>query len=243
MEFSMRRVNALFKKEVKYFGKNMNVLFMCMLPIVFSIIYSKLFGGDTLDGHLAKIDILIMCMGMNLVMVSSFVVAMLIAEEKEKNTLRTLMLSGVSPLEFFTGKIFITFLISQITNVAIFFIIGISAQYLGIYILLTTLVVFTMMEIGALIGIISPNQMSTGVIGMPVLIILLMIPIFARFNKTLTKIAEFLPNHNMNIMLENIFKGESIGLGYAYNIAVILAWIIIAGVAFAYTYNKVGLDK
>lgn len=100
-----------------------------------------------------------------------------------------------------------------------------------------------MIEIGALIGIICSNQMSTGVIGMPVLMILLMIPIFARLNKTLTKIAEFLPNYNMNIMLENIFKGESISLGYAYNIAVILVWIIIAGVAFAYTYNKVGLDK
>lgn len=127
MEFSMRRVNALFKKKVKDFGKNMNVSLMCLLPIAFSIIYSRLVGDSTLDGHLVKIDILIMCTGMNLVMVSSFVVAMLIAEEKEKNTLRTLMLSGVSPLEFLTGKIFMSFLISEIINVAIFFIIGISS--------------------------------------------------------------------------------------------------------------------
>jgi len=243
MEFSMRRVNALFKKEIKDFGKNVNVSLMCLLPIVFSIIYSKLFGGNAVEDHLGKTDILIMCIGMNLIMVSGFVVAMLIAEEKEKNTLRTLMLSGVSPLEFLTGKILITFLISQIINVAIFFIIGISIQYLGIYILLTTLVVFTMIEIGALIGIISPNQMSTGVVGMPVLMLFLMVPLFAKLNKTLLKIAEFLPNYNMNLMLEKLFKGEIIGLGYAYNIAVILVWIIIAGAAFAYTYNKVGLDK
>lgn len=243
MEFSMRRVNALFKKEVKDFGKNMNVSLMCLLPIAFSIIYLRLFGDSTLDGHLAKIDILIMCMGMNLVMVSSFVVAMLIAEEKEKNTLRTLMLSVVSPLEFLTGKIFMSFLISEIINVAIFFIIGIGSKYLAIYMLLTTLGVFTMIEIGALIGIISTNQMSTGIVGMPILMFFMLVPFFAKLNKTILKIAEFLPNYNINLILENIFKGQTIGLEYAYNIAVILAWIIIAGAAFAYTYNKVGLDK
>jgi len=97
MEFSMRRVNALFKKEVKDFGKNMNVSLKCLLPIAFSIIYSRLFGDSTLDGHLAKIDILIMCMGMNLVMVSSFVVAMLIAEEKQKTLLERLCFQEYHP--------------------------------------------------------------------------------------------------------------------------------------------------
>jgi len=243
MEFSIRRVNALFKKEIKDLGKNMNVLLMCMLPIIFSIIYSKLLGGNASSDGLGKVDILIMCLGMNLTLVSSFVIAMLIAEEKEKNTLRTLMLSAVSPLEFLTGKALITILMSVIINAAMFFIIGIDVQYLGKYILLTTLVVFSMVEIGAVIGIIAPNQMATGVIGMPVLMILLMIPIFARLNGTLTKIAEFLPNYNLNLMLEKIFKGQTIGTESAYGVSVILVWILIAGLAFAYTYSKRGLDK
>jgi ABC-2 type transport system permease protein len=180
---------------------------------------------------------------MNLTLVSSFVIAMLIAEEKEKNTLRTLMLSAVSPLEFLTGKALIATLMSVIINIAMFFIIGVDAQYLGKYILLTTLVVFSMVEIGAVIGIIAPNQMATGVVGMPVLMILLMVPIFARLNRTLTKIAEFLPNYNLNVMLEKMFKGEAVGTGTTYSIVVILVWILIAGVVFVYTYSKRGLDK
>ena len=243
MEFSVRRVNALFKKEIKDLGKNMNVLLMCMMPIIFSIIYSKLFGGSTSGEHIGKIDILFMCLGMNLVLVSSFVIAMLIAEEKEKNTLRTLMLSGVSPLEFLAGKALITILVSVIINIAMFFIVGIDARYLGTYILLTTLVVFSMIEIGAVVGIIAPNQMATGVIGMPVLMILLMIPIFAKLNKTLTRIAELLPNYNMNLMLEKVFKGQIIGTESAYGLFVILAWIVIAAGVFAFIYNKRGLDK
>jgi ABC-2 type transport system permease protein len=243
MEFSIRRVNALCKKEIKDLGKNMNVLTMCMLPIIFSIIYSKLFGGNASGEHIEKMQILNMCLGMNLTMVSSFVIAMLIAEEKEKNTLRTLMLSSVSPLEFLTGKALITLLVTVIINIAMFFIVGIDIQYLGKYLLITTLVAFSMLEIGAVIGIIAPNQMATGVVGTPVLMLLFMLPIFAQLNKTLTRIAEFLPNYNMNLMLEKVFKGETIGTGSAYGIAVILAWILIAGVAFAYTYNKRGLDR
>ncbi|MGH4122746.1 MAG: ABC transporter permease [Clostridium sp.] len=243
MEFSTRRVKALFKKEIKDLGKNMNVLLMCMLPIMFSIIYSKLFGGNTSSDQIGKVDILIMCLGMNLTMVSSFVIAMLIAEEKEKNTLRTLMLSGVSPLEFLTGKALITLLVSVIINVAMFFIVGFNAQYLGKYILITTLVVFSMIEIGAVIGVIAPNQMATGVVGMPVIMILLMIPIFAKLNKTLTRIAEFLPNYNMNLMLEKVFKCETIGIESVYSLCVVLVWILIAAVAFVCTYDKRGLDK
>lgn len=243
MEFSIRRVNALFKKEIKDLGKNMNVLLMCLLPIMFSIIYSKLFGGGASSDQLQKADILILCLGMNLTLVSSFVIAMLIAEEKEKNTLRTLMLSAVSPWEFLTGKALITLLMSIGINIVMFFIIGINAQYLGMYILLSSLVVFSMIEIGAVVGIIAPNQMSTGVIGMPVIMLLLMIPLFAKLNKTLAKIAEFLPNYNLNIMLEKVFKGQAIGTESVYNISVILVWILIAAVAFAYTYNKRGLDK
>lgn len=243
MEFSIRRVNALFKKEIKDLGKNMNVLLMCLLLIMFSIIYSKLFGGGASSDQLQKADILILCLGMNLTLVSSFVIAMLIAEEKEKNTLRTLMLSAVSPWEFLTGKALITLLMSIGINVVMFFIIGIDAQYLGMYILLSSLVVFNMIEIGAVIGIIAPNQMSTGVIGMPVIMLLLMIPLFARLNKTLEKIAEFLPNYSLNLMLEKVFKGQAIGTESVYNISVILVWILIAAIAFAYTYNKRGLDK
>jgi len=243
MDFSMRRTRALFKKEIKSLLKNTNVLLMCMLPVLFSIIYSKIFTGNGTDDQLGRIDILIMCVSMNLVLVASFVIAMLIAEEKEKNTLRTLMLSGVSSLEFLSGKVIITFLVSEIINIVMYFIIGIEPTHLGIYILLTTLVVLSMIEIGAVIGIFSPNQMATGVVGMPVLMILLMIPLFANLNETLKKIAKLLPNYNMNVMLEKIFKGETIGVESTYNITVILIWIIIAAVAFMFAYRKIGLDK
>ncbi|MBU3188304.1 ABC transporter permease [Clostridium bowmanii] len=243
MEFSIRRVNALFKKEVKDLIKNRNVSIMYILPIVFSIIFSKMIGRDISSNNEEKINVIITCISMNIIIVSSYVMSMLIAEEKEKNALRTLMISGLSPLEFFTGKALITFVTTEIINVVIFFIFNMNIQYLGAYTLLTTLVVFSMIEIGGIIGIISPNQMATGVVGIPVLMIFYMIPVFASFNIIIAKVAKLLPNYNMNIILQNLFKGEGISTGFSYSITVILVWVIMAAAAFAYTYNKIGLDK
>jgi ABC-2 type transport system permease protein len=238
MDFSIKRVNALFKKELKDISKNFNVLFMAILPVVFCFVYTNLIK----TGELAGVYILSLCVGMNLVMVSSFVIAMLIAEEKEKNTLRTLMLSSVSPMEFLLGKAAITLLLSVTVNIIMFFMSGMGAQYLIKYILITTLVVLSMMEIGAAIGLLAENQMSTGTIGMPILMVLLMIPMFASINNTLKKIAEFLPNYNMTLLLQKLLTGKSTGPSSLYSISVLVVWIIIGAVAFGYIYNKKRLD-
>ncbi|APC79792.1 ABC transporter permease [Clostridium botulinum] len=243
MDFSIRRINALLKKEIKDFAKNMNVSVMYLLPIMFSIIYSKLLGNNSSNDVMNRINILILCVGMNISLISSMVISMLIAEEKEKNTLRTLILSAVSPWEFLTGKVLITFLVSEVINIVIFFSIGCDIQYLGKYILITTLVLFSMIEIGAIIGIISPNQMATGVFSMPVVMIFFVIPAFAKANKTIEAIVKLLPSYHMNIMIARLFKGETFGIESTRSIAIILAWIIIALIAFAFTYSRRGLDK
>lgn len=242
MEFA-RRIKTLLKKEVKSLFRNWNVLLMCLLPVIFSFMYTKIFSGIETSEGVNKYELLSMCLGMNLVLIAGFMIAMLIAEEKEKNTLRTLMLSGVTPLEFLTGKVVITFLVSEILNILIFYIVGMDSAYIGKFILITSFVVISMVEIGAVIGIMVPNQMAAGTLGMPILMFFLMVPLFSSFSKKIELIAKVLPNHNMNLMFKKVFSGAEIGTGEIKNIAIILIWIIIAGVIFVYTYNKVGLDK
>lgn len=243
MEFSLRRVNALFKKELKGLPKNKMVFSMCLLPIVFGIVYSNVFSDAAMNEFIGKSEVLLMCLSMNLVLVSSYIISMLIAEEKEKNTLRTLMLSGVAPLEFFAGKLLITFIISEISNIILFFIVGIETRYLGSYVLLTTLVVISMIGIGAAIGIIAPNQMATGIIGFPFLILIIMIPTFAMVNTTLKRVAEFLPNYNMKLIFDRIMNGETLGRESIIHVVVILVWIVISVGISLFAYHKVGLDK
>lgn len=242
MEFSIRRVNALLKKEMKDFVKNPNVLIMFILPISFAFMYSRMLG-DKLANDLAKVSMLNMCIGMSFTMVGVFVVAMMIAEEKEKNTLRTLMLSGVSPVEFMFGKVLITFIATMIINIAIFFMLGVSSKYLGIFILLSVLVGISMMLIGGIIGILSKDQMSTGIVGMPVLMVLLILPMLSQTldNNIIKTLGELIPNAGMNTMLLNAVAGNA--FSSMKPLIVILAWIIISAGLFAYSYKKKGLDR
>ncbi|AGX42022.1 ABC transporter permease [Clostridium saccharobutylicum] len=243
MEFSMTRVNALIKKEIKDLSKNMNIVMMCAFPIIFCIIYLKLFEGNTSNVEIDKVQILLLCININFLLVSCFSIVAMIAEEKEKNTLRNLILSGVTPLEFLIGKMITILLVSVIIDIIMFFIVGIDIQYLWKYVILTTLVVVSMIEIGAILGIIAQNQLSANIIAMPVMMFFLFIATYAKFNESIEKIAVFLPNYNINIILDKIFKGSNISIEHAYGIFVILIWIVISGVAFAYVYKKRRLDN
>lgn len=242
MNFSIKRVRALIKKEFKSFPKNSNTLLMSLLPILFSIIYTYIYGSSSQESS-PTVDILLLCLNMNLVMSASFVIAMMIAEEKEKNTLRTLLLSGVSAVEFLTGKVIIAFIITEITNIIIFFIAGMELKYLGWFLFLSLLVIASMILIGAIIGMLAPTQMSTGVIGMPVIMLLLLIPMMAEFNPSIRKLAVFTPNYHMNTLLKQLFNGGSLSSGDIPAFGAMAAWILLTSLLFLITYNKAGIDK
>lgn len=241
MGISVRRINALVKKEFKDFLKNMNVSIICILPVAYVLIFANLHGAD--PGYmLSKAEILNMGLVMSLILVSTFAISMLIAEEKEKNTMRTLMLSSVLPAEFLAGKAIVMLGFSTISNLAIYFITGIEMQYLIHYILWSTIVSLAMIQIGGIIGLIAQNQMATGVVGMPILMVFLIVPLLAPANEAIEKIASVLPNYNLQLLLGEIVSGRGYTAGTTYNIAVILAWIVLSAVAFGLIYNKKGLD-
>ncbi len=240
METSIRRVSVLVKKEIEDFIKNINVSVMCLLPVIFVYMFANVLRGDS-RSMMSKIDLLNMGVGLNLIFVSIFSVCMLISEEKEKNTIRTLMLSSVSPVEFLAGKVIVILLFSLITNLSIYFIVGINMQYLGEYILWVTFVSIIMIQLGGIIGLIAPNQISTSVIGLPAIIGFLIIPILAPVSDILQKIVILLPNYNLQVLLTKIFNSEAYAHS-THHILVILVWLIVVSMAFVYTYNKKGLE-
>ncbi|MBV7274307.1 hypothetical protein JMF89_03145 [Clostridiaceae bacterium UIB06] len=78
MDFSFRRVNALFVKELRDFIRNPNVLVMCIFPIMFALLYGKM-----MTNQIPKSIALALSLITSLTMIGCLVAAMLIAEEKE----------------------------------------------------------------------------------------------------------------------------------------------------------------
>lgn len=237
MTFSMRRVTALCKKEIRDFSKNMNVFIICLLPLALSVVYSQMPAEYMGKGHVMSLSLT-----MNLVLVGSFAISMLIAEEKEKNTMRTLFLSSVSPMEFLLGKAIVIGTFLLVTNTAMFFLVGMELQHLLSYSLVACAVGFIMLVLGAVIGLIAENQMATGVVGMPLLMGFLMVPLFAELNTNLQRFANLIPTFHMQEMLHKLFIGNPLGTGYSMHIVAIAAWIVLSTLIFIYVYNKKGLD-
>jgi ABC-2 type transport system permease protein len=100
-----------------------------------------------------------------------------------------------------------------------------------------------MLIVGAVIGILSPNLMSTGVIGMPVLMVFFMLPLLAMMNKTMEMIARFIPGYALKLLLEPALSGKAFGMDALTSIFVILGWFILSILVFIFTFHKVGLDK
>ena len=72
------------------------------MPLILAFIYGKM--GDI------RLKLHYMVINLTLVTVGTFVQCSLIAEEKEKNTLRGLMLSPASTLEILGGKSLLSFI-------------------------------------------------------------------------------------------------------------------------------------
>lgn len=235
MNFSPRRVNALVTKEIRDFCKNPNVLVMLLFSLGVTIFYRKALGAREANGYLVAI-----CLNMNITTIGCMVIAMLIAEEKEKNTLRTLMLSPLTVIEFIIGKFIITGIVIMITNIVIFFILKINIIYLPSIFIVSLLTTISILFVGAIIGLFSKDQMQTGIIGTPFYMILFIIPMFTNYKSypdILKKIAYFLPTYHCSEFIYKIMNGQNF-MAVKFNCLALVLWIIGAFIVFSIIYKR-----
>ena len=91
-----RIICALFKKDLKGCLSNKNILVSFLIPIVFCFIYQYMFSGL---GDDVNTYVLSMCAVFSISIIPSSILPVMIAEEKEKYTLRSLMLARVQGQE------------------------------------------------------------------------------------------------------------------------------------------------
>lgn len=227
------QIRIIFRKEVLDIRKNPNVIMMLLLPLALGFLYTFMFEGHP-EEMASLIGIVLL---MNLTMCAMVTVAMLIAEEKEKNTMRTLLLSGVRPAAFLLGKLLFTLICSSLVNVIIFFMFKAPAALLPGFILLSLPLSLCMLLIGALIGLYSKNQMSTGVMGAPIGMIMLVGPLLAIINENFAKAAALMPSYQTLTLIEDYMAGR-LSLGNWLAFIVLAVWLILAYAAFYIGYQK-----
>lgn len=165
-------------------------------------------------------------------------IAAIIAEEKEKNTLRVLQLSNVKSLEYLLGNVIYIWCMCMIGSV----VIGVAGGYQG-----TTLVRFLLVMaignlisilVGATIGVISKNQMTATSLTVPVMMIFSFLPMLSMFNETIRKVAKIIYSEQLYLLINDL-DGFNIS---SELVVVLVSNIALVILAFVLAYRK-GLEK
>lgn len=124
MNMSMKRVKAIFMKDYKEFSRNMSISIVILMTPLLSLFYGKT-GVNTIDSYY-------LIFNMTFVMVATYVQSCLIAEEREKNTLRALILSPANIQEILLGKSLFTFCTTFFTMILCMILIDYSPANISI---------------------------------------------------------------------------------------------------------------
>lgn len=236
MMFSMKRMNAIFQKDLKDLSKNMYVGTSLIMPFVLAIFYRQM--------DVISIEIHYLVINLTFVAITFFIQCAMIAEEKEKNTLRGLMLSPATLSEILAGKSLVSFLMTCTTIFILVKILGYEPTNPGLVIIAMLISTLFYLALGTLLGLLSRTVIEASVIMLPVMFIFgfgsFLEMLIDRY--PLLSFTTYLPSQQL-IELAN--KVQS-GLGITdvwLNLVVIFAWFAVTATLTVIVYQKREMDK
>lgn len=194
----MHNIGVIIKKQLKDTLKNKTVLIQfVMFPVLTLIFENAINIPDMPELFFTKL-FSVMYMGM----APLVAVASVIAEEKEKNTLRVLTMANVKAWEYLAGiGIYVwTICMAGAGIMATTLSSGDIPFYLGVM----AAGFIISIAIGACIGIIASNQMAATSLSLPVMLIFSFMPMLAMFNDKIEKIAGIFYTQQIRELLGNM---------------------------------------
>ena len=194
----MHNTGVIIKKQIKDTLKNKTVLIQfVMFPVLTLIFENAINIPDMPELFFTKL-FSVMYMGM----APLVAVASIIAEEKEKNTLRVLTMANVKAWEYLAGiGIYVwTICMAGAGVMATTLSSGDIPFYLGVM----AAGFIISIAIGACIGIIASNQMAATSLSLPVMLIFSFMPMLAMFNDKIEKIAGIFYTQQIRELLGNM---------------------------------------
>ena len=230
----MNNIVAIFKKQLKDTLKNKTVLIQfVMFPVLTLIMNNAIKMQEMPENFFVN---LFATMYIGMAPLTS--IASIISEEKEKNTLRVLIMSNVKPYEYLLGIGSYVWFACMIGGIVICAAGGYNLQTSIAFMCIMAVGIMTSLLIGAIIGIWSKTQMMATSIAVPVMMVFSFVPMLSLFNRTIEKIAKVIYSEQISRMLSQI---NSLQLNVA-NISVIVMNIFIASIIFIIIFKKCKLS-
>ncbi len=220
MNLSIKRIRAIFIKDYKEFSRNYAISTMVLLPLIMAFFYNKS-GADTLQTYFLPIN-------MTFAIVTAFIQCCLIAEEKESNTLRSLMMSPASMADILVGKSTLVFSITAVIIALTIYLVGFSPSNLFILSLGLIISAIFYIAIGIICGLFTKTLMEASVAILPVMAVFSFGPMGLMLADTypILDVLKWLPSAQLLLLEEHSMAGATSNIWTS--LIVIAVWTIIA---------------
>lgn len=230
----VRNAGIVFRKQVKDTAKNVTVLLQFVIyPIIAAAMENAVHVEDLPENFFVG-----MFAVMYISMAPLSAAAVIISEEKEKNTMRMLLYANVRPMEYLCGVGGFVFSACMFGSGVFAVLGGYTGNKLLAFLLIMAAGTFTSILFGAAIGIRSRNQTAATSISIPIMMIFAFLPMLAMFNKNIEKAADLVYSQHIQRLLNGL---GTKAVAERESVIIIAVNNIVAVILFALSYRQKGL--
>ena len=230
----MNNIITILRKQIKDTLKNRIVFLQFFMCPALAIVMEKFMNAEGVPPHFY----LRMMAGMYITFAPITAMASIMSEEKEKNTLRVLIMSNVKAWQYILGTGIYVLGMCLIGTTAMAVATGMPKGDMPVFYGFMTIGFIVSILIGAAIGMYGKNQMAAQSIATSVMLVVGFMPTLATFNDTIKKIAKFL--YNQQII--NMFNDMSIDKLGTKSVIILVASVFLAVALFYGVFKKKGLE-
>ena len=218
-----RKLNALLWLRVQVLISNSTLLATLLMPFGATVLYNEFLNKN---GELS-LFLLSASLTMVLSMGSGYMVSIMMAEDKEKHNLKSLILSGVTATEYTLSMLVLPILIMLLAMIVLPIYLKVDvSSYLLAYVIYLLLATISIIFLNLLIGAVSDTQSKAQVYSIFPMLIVSFLPIIALQNDTAQKVLDYsFVGPIVNLLNK---KGGEISFS---NIGMLLAWVLVLGIA------------
>ena len=232
MSISLKRAGAIFVKDYKEFSRNYAISIMFVFPIIFALLLRGV-DASLLPGFFGVI------LNTSFTILTCFAQACLIAEEKEHNTLRSLMMTPATTMDVLIGKSSLVFVMSAVILAIVTYICGYEPASIWAFVAAIILSIILYTAVGTICGLFSKTLLEASVSILPVMFVFTAAPWGALLAKDfpIFKVLEYLPSSQLVYLLDIPNLGFTTG-DVLKPLLITLAWTVVLMIVSVVLYGR-----
>lgn len=231
MSISFKRVRAIFVKDYKEFSRNYAISIILTFPILFAFLSRNV--DPSVPGIIGFL------LNTSFVILTSLAQACLIAEEHERNTLRSLMMTPATTMDVLIGKSALVFVMSAVVLAVSTYIMGYEPASMWVFVAVVILSIILYTAAGTICGLYSKTVLDASLAIIPLGIVFAGAPwgVLLAKDYPVFKVLDYMPSSQL-IHLTNM-SGAGFTTGDLLKpLLITLAWTIVLSWVSVILYQR-----